>query len=183
MAPIFRNFAITLFGKIHQVIVGEAAPANFGLPAPHKPLLDEFSLQDAFEGGEPDLFRALRWDHGLVETLYGRKDDLAAIKAWANSGGNTASVRLVTGEGGIGKTRLAAAAARELKEEGWTAGFLPHSDTAQFEAGKKKLFLILDYPEEQMMLKRWRFIATWRRRAPMPSAPIWRCPSTTCRLF
>jgi hypothetical protein len=145
-----RNFALKLFGDTHQVIVNTTTPAAFGLPAPTEPSLHQFSLADAFEdGGEPDLFRALRWDHGLVETLYGRDDDLAAITAWAEKPTNAASARLVTGEGGAGKTRIAAEAARRLKKKGWTAGFLPRSDV-HYTVGEKGLFLILDYPEEQI---------------------------------
>src|SRR5262249_30749809 len=109
-----RNFALKLFGDTHQVIVNTTSPAAFGLPGPTAPLLPQFSLEDAFEDGQPDLFRALRWDHGLVEKLYGRAEDLAAIIRWAEAGGNTATARLVTGEGGAGKTRLAAVAAAHL---------------------------------------------------------------------
>jgi hypothetical protein len=68
---------------------------------------------------------AARGNYRLVETLFGRDDDLRKILAWAENGSKTPSARLITGEGGAGKTRLAAMAAQILPETGWTAGFLP----------------------------------------------------------
>ena len=69
---------------------------------------------------------------------------------WAESGSKAPSARLVTGQGGAGKTRLAAEAAKVLRGCGWTAGFLPrHTSAFEFAVGDKGLFLILDYPEEQ----------------------------------
>ena len=57
---------------------------------------------------------------------------------------------MITGEGGAGKTRLAAQAAEILRDKGWTAGFLPrHRNAFNFAVRDKGLFLILDYPEEQ----------------------------------
>jgi hypothetical protein len=71
-----------------------------------EPSLEWLPLWDAFEDGEPNLFSLLRWDYRLVETLYGRDDDLRKILGWAESGSKTASARLIAGEGGAGKTRL-----------------------------------------------------------------------------
>jgi tetratricopeptide (TPR) repeat protein len=162
-----RNFAISLIGNTHQVLVNTPSPSAFGLPAPTAPDLTQFSLADAFEDGKPDLFRTLRWDHGLVDTLYGRESDLDAITRWAKSESTAASARLVTGEGGAGKTRLAAAAAAKLRAEGWTAGFLPRTDAALLEVGDKGLFLILDYPEEQVERTR----ALLQKLAELKTAP------------
>ena len=115
-----------------------------------EPSLDWLDLSDAFEDGKPNLFSLLRWDYRLVETLYGRDDDLRSILAWAESGSKAPSARLIAGEGGAGKTRLAAQAAQILRDRGWTAGFLPrHRNKFDFSVRDKGLFLILDYPEEQ----------------------------------
>ncbi len=115
-----------------------------------EPGLDWFDLSDAFEDGQPNLFSLLRWDYHLVETLYGRDDDLRSILAWAESGSKAPNARLIAGEGGAGKTRLAAHAAQILRDRGWTAGFLPrHRNEFNFAVRDKGLFLILDYPEEQ----------------------------------
>jgi tetratricopeptide (TPR) repeat protein len=115
-----------------------------------EPILEWLSPSDAFDDGEPNLFSLVRWDYRLVETLFGRDDDLRKILAWAENGSKTPSARLITGEGGAGKTRLAAMAAQILRETGWTAGFLPRANALMdFTVGAKGLFLILDYPEEQ----------------------------------
>ena len=115
-----------------------------------EPSLDWLDPSDAFENGQPNLFSLLRWDYRLVETLYGRDDDLRKILDWAESGSKTPSARLIAGEGGAGKTRLAAQAAQVLRDRGWTAGFLPrHRNAFNFAVRDRGLFLILDYPEEQ----------------------------------
>ena len=115
-----------------------------------EPSLQWLPLSEAFEDGEPNLFSLLRWDYRLVETLYGRDGDLRKILGWADSGPNTPSARLIAGEGGAGKTRLAAEAAKVLRDRSWTAGFLPrHRNAFNFAVRDKGLFLVLDYPEEQ----------------------------------
>jgi hypothetical protein len=75
---------------------------------------------------------------------------LRNILNWARGGSNTPTARLISGEGGVGKTRLAATAAETLRHEGWSAGFLAAtSDLVGMQVGPKGLFLVLDYPEEQ----------------------------------
>jgi tetratricopeptide (TPR) repeat protein len=97
---------------------------------------------------------ALRWEDGLAATLRGREADLDAVLRWAEGSGQTVSVRLITGPGGAGKTRLAAEAALKLRERGWCAGFLPRSaphgqiiDTSGRAGGG--LLLVINYPEER----------------------------------
>jgi hypothetical protein len=115
-----------------------------------RPSLPWSPLAEAFEDGEPHYFRLLRWNYRLVETLYGRQRDLDEILQWAESNPARPSARLITGEGGAGKTRLAATAAQMLRDRGWTAGFLElASDPFEITASPKGLFLILDYPEEK----------------------------------
>ena len=134
---------------IAQVVIAEPAAAG-GRTLLRKPRLEWRALDEAFAGDEPDLFALLRWDHRLVETLHGREADLTAILDWATRGSTTPTVRLITGEGGSGKTRLAAAAAEILLGQGWSAGFLrPGDDLRDLAPSPHGLFLILDYPEEQ----------------------------------
>jgi hypothetical protein len=69
---------------------------------------------------------------------------------WVESKPNTPSARLLTGEGGAGKTRLAATVAQVLRDKGWTAGFLDsESDPFEVATSRKGVFLIIDYPEEK----------------------------------
>ena len=81
-----RNFGFSLVGGVQQFITNCARPAEFGLPAASEPLLPWHKLSEAFEDGEPNLLQALRWDYGLVETLYGREQDEKAIVDWAKGG-------------------------------------------------------------------------------------------------
>jgi hypothetical protein len=128
----------------------DSPPAGAAKPALLEPSLVWLPLAEAFEDGEPNLFSLLRWDYRLVQTLYGRDEDLRKILSWAESGSKTPSARLITAEGGTGKTRLAATVAQILRDKGWTAGFLDRkSDLFDFDVSEKGLFLILDYPEEQ----------------------------------
>lgn len=125
--------------------------AQSELPSLSSPRLGRFKLSDARDESGVDLFRALRWDYSLTKTLFGRTEELNKIKAFAVGGGMAAEGRLLCGEGGAGKTRLAAEAAEQLAADGWTAGFVP-SDFRErpFRLPKEKgLFLILDYPEER----------------------------------
>ena len=49
----------------------------------------------------------------------GRKEELAALAAWCQDE-DAARLRLVTGQGGVGKTRLAVQLAERMKKQGWT---------------------------------------------------------------
>jgi hypothetical protein len=48
----------------------------------------------------------------------GRKEELAALVAWCEDG-DSARLRLVTGPGGVGKTRLAVELTKRMKKHGW----------------------------------------------------------------
>jgi len=107
-------------------------------------------LDEAFEGETPHFFRLLRWNYQLVENLIGRQEDVDAILKWAESKPNTPSARLITGEGGAGKTRLAATAAQVLRDRGWMAGFIDaQNDPFNVAPLPEGVFLIIDYPEEK----------------------------------
>jgi pimeloyl-ACP methyl ester carboxylesterase len=108
-------------------------------------------LEEAFEGETPHFLTLLRWNYRLVENLIGRESDFDAILKWVESNPQTPSARLVTGEGGAGKTRLAATVAQLLRDKGWIAGFLNPKSNDPFDVGHshKGVFLIVDYPEEK----------------------------------
>lgn len=77
------------------------------------------------------------------------------ILAWAETPSRIPTARLVTGEGGAGKTRLAATAANLLRERGWTAGFVKPAAPVEFTVARGRgLLLILDYPEENLAFTR-----------------------------
>jgi tetratricopeptide (TPR) repeat protein len=110
------------------------------------------------EAGEPFLpwrelpddpeavFALLSWRARLAP-LAGRGNDKDRLLHWARRGRN-ARIRLLTGPGGVGKSRLAAEVAEALRAEGWTAGFIRPNDSIVVPLRRAGLFLVVDYPEE-----------------------------------
>ena len=94
-------------------------------------------------------FDLLRWS-ARIAPLTGRDSEMAALRAWAMSDKAVAG-RFITGQGGAGKTRLAAELAQELRGKGWTAGFvdLSHDNLPPTPVGKNGVLLIADYPDEK----------------------------------
>jgi tetratricopeptide (TPR) repeat protein len=79
--------------------------------------------------------------------LTGREKDKDTLLQWVRQGRN-ARIRLLSGPGGVGKSRLAAEVADELRAEGWTAGFIRPNDPIVVPLRRAGLFLVVDYPEE-----------------------------------
>ncbi|MEQ4610872.1 trypsin-like peptidase domain-containing protein [Streptomyces cavourensis] len=71
----------------------------------------------------------LRPEYGVVPFL-GRKSELDELMAWCTSG-EQAAVRLLAGQAGAGKTRLAAELCDAMARQGWTAGFLSGDGSPQ----------------------------------------------------
>ncbi|MCZ6683362.1 MAG: hypothetical protein O7B26_09260, partial [Planctomycetota bacterium] len=93
-----------------------------------------------------DVFSLLQWRTAISE-FAGREAEMTALKVWANSD-LPISAKFVTGEGGVGKTRLAAELAMELREDDWAAGFPDLRHDNAYLAAKAGTLLIVDYPEE-----------------------------------
>lgn len=136
--------SLLAFGNIS---IGTNAP-----PTAMAPRLDFRDKLEIMVGGEPDLFAALQWRYQLAPTLQGRNSDLQEVLNWAENGQDSISVRLISGGGGTGKTRLAAEAARLLRGRGWSAGFVPRhtSQATTIHTDLRKILMIFDYPEERM---------------------------------
>lgn len=97
----------------------------------------------------------LRAEYGIVP-FHGREKERSDLHAWCTEG-PAVRVRLYTGPGGMGKTRLALEIAKTLKQEGWRAGFL-ESDLSPEEAWKAvsrrggQVLAIVDYAETRREL-------------------------------
>ncbi len=83
----------------------------------------------------------------------GREADLAALSRWCESP-QRRSVFLLTGEGGVGKTRLLIEWCRRIRQRGWHSGFLKtdaplESFEAIFENGAARL-VVVDYAETRL---------------------------------
>jgi hypothetical protein len=88
--------------------------------------------------------QALCWRSRYVP-LTGREGDMQALLEWAR-GGPPLRARMLVGEPGSGKTRLAAEVAEALRAEGWSAGFSRWSGSQVWQAGEAGTILILDEP-------------------------------------
>ena len=86
-----------------------------------------------------------------------RREEFERLEAWASSR-EAVSVKLITAEGGAGKSALAAAFALKLQGEGWQAGFARLDESRAYDLGSRGL-VVLDYPEEHLPILR-QFLTT-----------------------
>ena len=98
-------------------------------------------MQDASE-----VFTLLRW-RTAVSAFAGREAEIHALYAWATAGPEV-SAKFLTGEGGMGKSRLAAELAKRLREDNWAAGFADLRKPDGYFARRPGTLLLIDYPEE-----------------------------------
>ena len=87
-------------------------------------------IGDDTETGEPQEIDVIRPFTRAIE-LVGRDDELDALWAWLRSD-SPVSVRVLTGDAGLGKTRLALELVDRAGEEGWSAGFLEPRELTRF---------------------------------------------------
>ncbi|MFH1862794.1 MAG: hypothetical protein ABH878_08285, partial [bacterium] len=100
-------------------------------------------------GIQPEVveFTLLSWRCRLSE-FAGRDAEMAKLNRWSTSD-LPVSVRFIIGDGGVGKTRLAAEFATALHSQRWAAGFVNlRSDVRTFFLKKAGTLLVIDYPEE-----------------------------------
>ena len=90
----------------------------------------------------------LTWRSRIPKTLYGRDIELAELHRWADEPAPI-RVRILHGEGGAGKTRLAFEFAERLRTASWQAGQLADpKQSVVFPLTDKGVLLIIDYPEQ-----------------------------------
>jgi tetratricopeptide (TPR) repeat protein len=99
----------------------------------------------------PDSWAWLLEPHRALVRFIGRDDELATLLAWCDDE-RAELVRLVTGPGGTGKTRLAAELAGRLSGRGWQVIWLPRDhDKAAVDAWQAaepgRLLLVVDEAE------------------------------------
>ena len=98
-------------------------------------------------GGPFKIFNLLSWKSRLSPVLIGRERQQQDLLDWA-TGGRDLRIRLLTGPGGAGKTRLAAEVAELLPKSAWHAGFVSLGKASPLPLSDKGLFIVIDYPEE-----------------------------------
>jgi hypothetical protein len=94
----------------------------------------------------------LRAQYGVVP-FHRREKELSDLQDWCRDP-SPVKVRLYTGPGGMGKTRLALEAALKMRDEGWWTGFVtnegvqtPERTWRALARPEGKLLLIVDYAE------------------------------------
>lgn len=109
-----------------------------------------------------DVFALLSWRTRLSPLIGTQAQaELGKLRAWATGGPNVPSIRLLTGPGGAGKTRLAWELVTVIRREGGIAEFFPGIGLSE-----NCDLLIVDYPEEhrEEVDKLARTLANMRRR-------------------
>jgi tetratricopeptide (TPR) repeat protein len=94
----------------------------------------------------PSIFSLLSW-HCKTSKFGGREKEISELYRWAMGSPNI-SIKFICGEGGTGKSRLAAEFAQSLHDNNWEAGFINLRKKESFFINKEGTLLILDYPEE-----------------------------------
>jgi hypothetical protein len=96
--------------------------------------------------GDRSVFPLLSW-HTRISEFAGREEELAHLATWADSK-PAIWVKFVTGEGGVGKSRLAAEFVETMQGRKWSAGFADLKDTRAYPMEKAGTLVVIDYPEE-----------------------------------
>ena len=100
----------------------------------------------------PSPFSLISW-HSRLSEMVGRDKELNDLNDWAMDDSiNAISVKVITGDGGTGKSRLAAHFADTLQKRGWEAGFMKFKETMSYRLGKNGTLIIIDYPEENRQI-------------------------------
>lgn len=133
-----------------NLIVGSDSLSFDATPAKRLPTISERRANKRFD--TPSSL--LKWNAFLTH-LEGRKEELAYLENWWKWGEEkqvSTSCLLIHGEGGVGKTRLAAEFAQGLNKDDWTSGFINlnnENNHCIWQCGNRGILLIIDYPEEQ----------------------------------
>jgi tetratricopeptide (TPR) repeat protein len=151
------------------VVVGENAGTIHQHFAGAEPIEPKIPWQELPSPGIDDVFPYLTWQCRLVPEVVGQEALRDDLLRWAKSE-DRIQIRILSGEGGAGKSRVAHDVAERLRGEGWMAGSVRLDRPSSVPISKQGLFLVLDYPEE------WReaIVALLRGLTQLeePPAPI-----------
>ncbi|MFH1370809.1 MAG: ATP-binding protein [Planctomycetota bacterium] len=108
--------------------------------------LTELSIPWQNPTENPTVFALLSW-HTTMADFAGRDEEISELYRWVTSN-HPVSIKFLTGDGGVGKSRLAAHFANELRKKDWAAGFVNLRKAVKFPLNKDGSLLIVDYPEQ-----------------------------------
>lgn len=133
-----NNWGNVLTGDIKGNVVivnGEQFPLSLHIPKLDDPVPENIGSM-------------LTWRSRIPSRLYGRDSEINELIRWCEEP-HVLRVRILHGEGGAGKTRLAFEVAEALRSNGWEAGqLLDPMHATSFRASEIGTLLIVDYPEQ-----------------------------------
>lgn len=139
-----RRRAIKAENSTGIFISGDNCTIRYGIVDQPTPLQIPFKPNSVTDS----VTSLLRWQSQITD-LEGRDDEKQKLHTWLKSDACIA-FGIITGEGGVGKTRLAFEFALEARDHGWEAGQFVFNDRDQSYAfGEQGVLLIIDYPEER----------------------------------
>jgi hypothetical protein len=159
-----------IVGDVHGLVIQQIGAG----PPPEPPSLPWRDLPAATGSpGEIEIFNLLTWRTRLCDTLIGRDGDRDSLLAWAQ-GDRPFAIRVLSGVGGAGKTRLAAEVAEHLRRDHWSAGLVRLETPQTLPIASKGLFLAIDYPESHRAAVQaiFRAVATREHLSGKVNAPI-----------
>jgi tetratricopeptide (TPR) repeat protein len=132
------NWATVLTGDVEGDVVvanGEHHAFALHIPAVRHPVPE-------------NVGSLLNWRSRIPNKLHGRDSEFSDLLNWCRSPADI-RVRILWGDGGTGKSRLAFELAETLRAEGWQTGqLLDPSHTTAFPIFEPGILLIIDYPEQ-----------------------------------
>jgi hypothetical protein len=122
--------------RVQQYVLQSPPALRQRLRPPYKPL-----------PANPSPLSLLLPEHRVVSFDSARGPDLERLRSWCLD--EAATVALLVGPGGTGKTRLAAELAQSMRDDGWAAGFLQDEvvGDATVPAENSHILTVLDYAE------------------------------------
>lgn len=149
------RLAYAVFGDPLASTHGEEGAAGYQFRIEAPSLYGRASLsQPVWKQGFSPPGALLRAEYGVVP-FHGRERELEELREWALAE-RPAMVRLYTGAGGMGKTRLAFETCLRLRQEGWRCGFMAPRLRDSIPKGWEELFedespllLVIDYAEHR----------------------------------
>jgi glycosyltransferase involved in cell wall biosynthesis len=127
-------------------VIGEQSIPGYEMPK---------AVYDANRGSAISIL--LRSSEEVVSFDPLRQPELDKLLEWSTAGKFPITLRLLKGEGGTGKTRLATQLCHELAKQNWTVGFLQRNQQQKqlaatwqgLKASNKPCLVVVDYAETQ----------------------------------
>ena len=129
---VCRHLSELLQSNLNAPMVSQAGPLRAEIsssrPDPHLTLFEARTELVSGSAGDAAALSAYRTD---IVPLLGRQDFVDDMWVWLDRKASV-SIRILVGEGGRGKTRLALEVARQASKKGWRTGFLTEPEMTRF---------------------------------------------------